>query len=185
MSEISERYRLVASQMTARAIAVPDESWDNPAPCEGWVARDVIRHMVEWMPAFLASGSGVEKAPDGPSVDEDPVEAWQTLTVWLQGLLDDPHIAASEFSHPQAGRHSLEDAIATFILGDVLVHTWDVARATGGDERLDADEVHRMVAGMEPYDDMLRASGQYGPRVAVAADADEQARLIAFMGRQP
>ena len=42
-----------------------------------------------------------------------------------------------------------------------------------------------MVAGIEPYDDMLRASGQYGPRVAVAADADEQARLIAFMGRQP
>ena len=185
MSEISERYRRVASQMTARTIAVPDESWDNPSPCEGWVARDVIRHMVEWMPAFLASGSGVEEAPDGPSVDEDPVEAWQTLTVWLQGLLDDPHIAASEFSHPQAGRHSLEDAIATFILGDVLVHTWDLARATGGDERLDADEVHRMVAGMEPYDDMLRASGQYGPRVAVAADADEQARLIAFMGRQP
>ena len=184
MSEISDRYRRVASQMTERAIAVPDGSWDNPSPCEGWVARDVIRHMVEWMPAFLASGSSVE-APDAPSVDEDPVEAWRALTVWLQELLDDPQIAASEFSHPRAGRHSLEDAIATFILGDVLVHTWDLARATGGDERLDADEVHRMVAGMEPYDDMLRASGQYGPRVEVAADADEQARLIAFMGRQP
>jgi hypothetical protein len=65
------------------------------------------------------------------------------------------------------------------------VHTWDLARATGGDERLDADEVHRMVAGMEPYDDMMRSSGQYGPRVEVAADADEQARLLAFMGRRP
>jgi hypothetical protein len=32
---------------------------------------------------------------------------------------------------------------------------------------------------------MLRSSGQYGPRVAVEASADEQTRLIAFMGRQP
>jgi hypothetical protein len=38
---------------------------------------------------------------------------------------------------------------------------------------------------MEPYDEMLRASGQYGPRVEVPAGADEQTRLIAFMGRLP
>ena len=43
-----------------------------------------------------------------------------------------------------AGRStSLEDAIATFILGDVSGAPWDLARATGGDEHLDADEVHR------------------------------------------
>ena len=38
---------------------------------------------------------------------------------------------------------------------------------------------------MEPLDEMLRASGQFGPRVAVDADADEQTRLIAFTGRHP
>jgi hypothetical protein len=32
---------------------------------------------------------------------------------------------------------------------------------------------------------MLRSSGQYGPRVEVPDDADEQTKLIAFMGRQP
>jgi hypothetical protein len=34
-------------------------------------------------------------------------------------------------------------------------------------------------------DDMLRSSGHYGPRVAVPDDADQQARLIAFTGRDP
>ncbi len=29
------------------------------------------------------------------------------------------------------------------------------------------------------------ASGHYGPKVEVPADADEQTRLIAFTGRQP
>ncbi len=58
-------------------------------------------------------------------------------------------------------------------------------RATGLDEALDADIVHDMLIGMEPLDEMLRASGQYGPRVEVPTDADEQTRLIAFTGRTP
>jgi hypothetical protein len=38
---------------------------------------------------------------------------------------------------------------------------------------------------MEPIDDLLRASGQYGARVPVAADAPVQDRLIGFIGRDP
>ena len=53
MSEISERYRKVAAAFTQRAEAVPDDAWDNPAPCEGWVARDIVGHLVEWLPAFF------------------------------------------------------------------------------------------------------------------------------------
>ena len=39
--------------------------------------------------------------------------------------------------------------------------------------------------GMLPLDDMLRQSGQYGPRVEVPDDADVQTKLLAFIGRQP
>jgi hypothetical protein len=42
-----------------------------------------------------------------------------------------------------------------------------------------------MLAGMEPMDEVLRQSGQYGPRVPVPDDADVQAKLIAFIGRDP
>jgi uncharacterized protein (TIGR03086 family) len=184
MSEIAERYRKVADQMTQRVVAAPADAWDNPSPCEGWVARDIIRHMVEWIPGFLQSGSDV-RLPTGPSVDDDPVAAWQVLNAGIQRLLDDPQTAAAVFDHPRAGRHSLEEAISMFFSGDVLIHTWDLARATGGDETLDADEVHRMLIGIEPHDEMLRASGHYGPRVEVSSDADEQTRLVAFMGRHP
>ncbi len=184
MSEISERYRRVAGQLTQVATSVPEHAWNNPAPCDGWVARDVLHHMVEWIPAFLSSGAAVD-LPKGPLLDDDPAAAWQVLSDGIQGLLDDPTAAASEFSHEKAGRHRLDEAIAMFILGDVLIHTWDLARATGGDETLDAVEVCTMFAGMEPYDEMLRSSGHYGPRVAVPDDADEQTKLIAFVGRQP
>ena len=83
------------------------------------------------------------------------------------------------------GRVRVDQSIDQFCLGDVLVHTWDLARAVGLDESLDATEVHRMFEGMEPMDEMLRQSGQFGPRVDVPADADEQTKLIAFTGRQP
>jgi len=38
---------------------------------------------------------------------------------------------------------------------------------------------------MQPLDDLLRSSGQFGPKVEVPADADVQARMLAFIGRDP
>lgn len=184
MTDIADRYRRAASRFTARVNEVPDGAWERPAPCDGWVARDVVRHLVEWIPAFLSSAGG-PALPVGPSVDDDPAGAWAALDNGIQSLLDDPVASATEISHPRAGTHRLDEAIGMFFLGDVVVHTWDVARATGLDETLDPDIVHDMLVGMEPLDEMLRASGQYGPRVDVPADADEQTRLIAFTGRQP
>jgi uncharacterized protein (TIGR03086 family) len=183
MSEISERYRNVAGQFTERAQAVPADAWDNPAPCEGWVARDIVRHMVEWMPALCLEGPGLD-VPVVPSVDDDPAGAWVGISDALQAALDDPEVAAREFDM-RAGRVTVEDAVGTFCTGDVLIHTWDLARATGLDETLDADEVHGMYEGILPMDEVLRQSGHYGPRVEVPADADEQTKLIAFTGRVP
>ena len=63
------------------------------------------------------------------------------------------------------------------------MHTWDLARATGQDERLDPEFCATLLAGMEPMDEILRQSGQYGPRVPVPDDADVQTRMLAFIGR--
>jgi uncharacterized protein (TIGR03086 family) len=183
MSEPAERYRKVAAAFTERVWAVPPDRWDSPAPCEGWVARDVVRHLVEWLPAFFFGQWGLEPL-SAPSVEEDPVGAWSALDQRLQSALDDPAVARGE-RDTRMGRASFEDTVDTICTGDVLIHTWDLARATGLDERLDPDEVHRMLDGIEPMDEALRSSGHYGPRVPVGADADEQAQLLAFLGRRP
>jgi uncharacterized protein (TIGR03086 family) len=183
MAGTSQRYRRVAGQFTQRVEQVPEGAWENPAPCEGWVARDVVRHVVEWMPPLVLGNAGIP-LPQGPSVDDDPAGAWRVVDRALQAALDDRGLAARELEM-RAGRFTVEDAIATFCVGDLLVHTWDLARAAGLDETLDPDEVRGLLAGMEPIDEILRQSGQYGPRVEVAADADEQTRLIAFTGRVP
>ena len=181
---VAARFAKVAAGFTARVEAVPDEAWERPAPCEGWVARDVVRHLVGWVPGLLASGSAETVSP-GPDVETDPAGAWAHLRDALQATLDDPERAAAPFRHPQAGDHRLDDAIAQFVLGDVLVHTWDLARATGLDETLDPEEVHGMLVGVEAMGDALSKSGHYGVAVPVAPDADEQTRLIAATGRTP
>jgi uncharacterized protein (TIGR03086 family) len=182
-STVAGRFGRVAATFSATIAAVPADGWERPAPCEGWVARDVVRHLVEWVPALLQTGAGVDVGPL-PSVDDDPAAAWAALDSALQSLLADPAVGEREFVHPQAGTHSLEGAIAMFVLGDVLVHTWDLATATGQSVVLDRDEVHRMRVGIEPITDMLSQSGHYGVPTPVPADADEQTRLIALTGRR-
>ena len=83
------------------------------------------------------------------------------------------------------GRSTFAETFDMIGTNDIFLHTWDLARAAGLDETLDPDEVHTLLVGMEPYDEVLRQSGHYGPRVAVPDDASEQDRLIAFIGRRP
>jgi uncharacterized protein (TIGR03086 family) len=184
MTEISDRYRWVSAQFTQRVKDVPEEAWDNPAPCEGWVARDVVRHLVEWPPALLFDRWGIAH-PDRPTVDENPLGAWSAVSDTVQAALDDPAVASRVEEEPRLGPMSFEQAVDMVCTSDVFLHTWDLARATGLDETLDPDEVHRLFVGMEPMDEMLRQSGHYGPRVRVPDDADEQTKLLAFIGRNP
>ena len=183
MSEISERYERVAGQFTQRVRAVPAGAWDEPAPCEGWVARDIVGHLTEWLPAFFFERWGID-APSVPSAGDDPEAAWAMVDGAIQAALDDPAVAGRERDTPM-GPSSFEATVDMICTPDVLVHTWDLARATGQDETLDADTVHRFVESMEPADEAMRSSGHYGPRVPVPEGADEQTRLIAFVGRQP
>ncbi|MEU8608608.1 TIGR03086 family metal-binding protein [Actinoplanes sp. NPDC048791] len=183
LSEIpAERHRQIAGLFTDRVRGT--RSWDVPAPVEGWTARDVVRHLTDWFPGFLAAGAGID-LPRGPSVDDDPVRAWQVHSDGVQAVLDDPATAQRELSNPHIGNLPLANAIDQFYTSDVFMHTWDLSRATGQDDRLDPAFCAGLLAGMEQMEEVLRSSGQYGARVEVPADADVQTRLVGFIGRDP
>ncbi|MBL7490867.1 TIGR03086 family protein [Frankia sp. AgB1.9] len=178
----AERHRAVAAGFTDRVLGTKD--WDAPTPVPEWTARDVVRHLCEWFPGFLAAGTGIELA-QGPSVDEDPVAAWQVHADAVQALLDDPATTDRKLRHPMVGEHPLAPAVDQFYTVDIFMHTWDLARATGQDDSLDPDLCAVLLAGMEPIEGLLRDSGQYGPRVEVPAGSGAQTRLLAFIGRDP
>lgn len=180
----ADDHRRVAAAFTATVEGVDPAGWDRPAPPEGWVARDVVRHLIEWFSAFLQGSTGIV-LPGGPSVDVDPVGAWRAHTDAVQALLDDPATAGREHDLPHLGPMALERAVATVYTPDVFLHRWDLARASGQDETLDPQRCAEMLEAMEPMDEALRTSGHYGPRVEVAPDATAQTKLLAFTGRHP
>ncbi len=177
----AERHRAVAATFTARVQGARD--WNAPAPVPEWRARDVVAHLVEWFPDFLTSATGLE-LERGPSPETDPVAAWQAHTDSVQRLLDGPD-AATPFRHPFVGEMPLPEAVDRFYTTDVFMHTWDLARATGQDEQLDPEHCADLLGGMEPIEELMRSSGQFGPRVPVPDDADAQTRLLGFIGRDP
>ena len=179
----AERFRRVAGRFGDRVDAVTPDGWNNAAPCVGWTAHDVVKHLVEWVPAVIGrsgiafTGNGFDAAAPG--------RAWHELAEQLQQALDDTSVAAGTFDVGPPGEMTVANAIDMLVTGDVLIHTWDLARATGQDESLDSVVAEEMLVGMEPMDEMLRSSGHYGPRISVAHDADTQTKLIAFTGRNP
>lgn len=180
----ADNHRQNAAVFTDLVHAAEPSTWDSPAPVDGWTARDVIGHLVEWLPGLLASGSDVT-LPAGPSISADPVRAWDHHVAAVQALLDDPETGTRMLTNPHFGEIPVDQAIDNFYNPDVFLHAWDLAKATGQPIDLGDERCAGMLAGMEPMDEMLRQSGQYGPKVDVPADAPAQDRLMGFIGRDP
>ena len=68
---------------------------------------------------------------------------------------------------------------------DLVVHAWDIARATGASEFLviPGDEIVAATAAIAPLVDLMRQPGGFGPEIDVADDVDPQTRLLAVLGR--
>jgi uncharacterized protein (TIGR03086 family) len=184
VTEISDRYRRLAGGFTARVEAIPrdDPRWAAPSPCEGWTARDVVDHLVGAHRLFF--GLVGHEVPEPPPVAEDPAKAWTATRAAMVAALEDPDVAQREYEG-MFGRARFEDSVARFLCFDLLVHGWDLARAAGLDDRLDADEVRACFAAAQAFGDAMRQPGAFGPEVPAPADADEQEKLLAFLGRDP
>jgi uncharacterized protein (TIGR03086 family) len=178
----ADKHRQIGGLFTERVLGTRD--WDAPSPVPGWTARDVVRHLTGWFPPFLSGGAGIE-LPAGPPVDQDPVSAWRVHCEAVQALLDDPATAGRVLANPHIGELPLDRAVDQFYTSDVFMHTWDLARATGQDDQLDAGLCAQMLAGMEQFEEAMRSSGQYGARVEVPAGAGPQIGLLGFIGRDP
>ena len=66
---------------------------------------------------------------------------------------------------------------------DLLVHTWDLARAGGIDDSLDEDPVAHDYEVLKPMDAMMHRPGVFGPKLEPPAGADLQAEFLCLLGR--
>jgi uncharacterized protein (TIGR03086 family) len=177
--EIIDRTTALLQGFDARVQAAPADSWGNPAPCEGWTARDVVVHVGNNLLGVGAALQGAEARQI--SDDEDIVAAWnEARDTFSAGL------TTGDLSTNLAGPFGpmpAEQMIGRLVATDVLVHTWDLARAVGGDETLPVDAVEGAYSGLKPMDAMIRQPGVFGPKTEAPEGADLQTEFLCFLGR--
>jgi uncharacterized protein (TIGR03086 family) len=181
MTEISERYARLSGAFADTVAGVPDDRWSSPSPCPEWTARDIVGHVVETQGMFL--GFVGRETGDIPPVDQDPLGAWTAASAVVLKDLEDPGRASAEFEG-FFGKSTFEAAVDRFLNMDLVVHRWDLARATGQDEHIDPEDVARVRRRAEEFGDAMRAPKAFGPTVDPPPGADEQAKLLAFLGRR-
>ncbi len=176
--EVIDRLTHLVGQFDARVQAAPADSWSNPAPCEGWTATDVVAHVAGSANRMTAGLTGGEPAEFDAS---NPTASWAAARDGLLAAAGSADLTTT-VSGP-FGPMPAEQVIGRLMCTDVLVHTWDLARAVGGDEQLDADAVAAAYSGLKPMDAMIRQPGVFGPKVDTPAGADVQTEFLNFLGR--
>jgi len=179
MSDATDRLLEFLTQFDARVQAAASGDWSRPAPCENWTARDVVVHVSDNMLRLAAGLSGAEPTTFG--ADEDTVAGWNRAYDAARTVF--PTADTSQNVPGPMGPMPAEMMIGRFAAMDTLVHIWDLARATDGDERLDAEAVERAYSGIKPMDAMIRRPGVFGPAIESAPGADLQTEFLNFLGR--
>ncbi len=182
MTEIAARYRTLADAFEQRIHDVAPEQWSNQTPCTEWTVRDLVGHVIGTHGMMLGFiGRSLSSAP---SVEDDPGAAFKAARTDMETVLDDPELARTEYDG-LLGRTNISATVDRFLGLDLVVHGWDLARATGQDEHIEPGEVERVWADVQDLGDNLRQSGVCGPAVEIGDDASEQDRLLAYLGRDP
>ena len=164
----------------ARVQATTPDAWANPSPCPEWTARDVVVHVAN---NLLGVGAGLRsEEPTSVGADDDIVTAWNGARDQFVSTVATADL--SQNVNGPFGPMPAEQLIGRFVSTDVLVHSWDLARATGGDERLDENTVAAAYSGLKPMDSMIRRPGVFGDKVVAPADADLQTEFLSFLGRE-
>lgn len=189
MSDIAERYRRRADKFERLVAAVAPEAWENPSPCAEWTARDVVGHIIDMHRVMFRSLDGPPSP--APALADDPLGAFRAARADIEALLADPELAASVHDTP-GGRMSVAEHVDGVPSADLVLHGWDLARATGQDDTMDPDELERSWHLVEHLPEQMRIPGAFGPgivvfgpEVPVPADAPLQDRVLGKIGRDP
>jgi uncharacterized protein (TIGR03086 family) len=175
--DLIDRYGEAAARFTARLDAVGDDQWSNPTPCTDWDVRQLVDHVID-IQRQIPEGLGTS-VNDGA----DAQERWTGVREAALAAIRQPGVLDRTMPG-RSGEVPVEMALIPR-LSDLIVHTWDLARATGGDERLDPDTAAIVLERLKPNDEILRSTGTFGPKVDAPPGADAGVELLCFTGRRP
>ncbi|MCH7622225.1 MAG: TIGR03086 family protein [Chloroflexi bacterium] len=156
-------------------------------PCTEWNVKQLINHnllVAEWIHRTLTGGEGVDPfAVDGDLPEEGAQAAFAAVTnkvldaIKAPGMLE--KVITTPFGEMPAGNFLM------FPFGDILIHKWDLAKATNLDTAMDSSMADACLQVMSPMLQGNREGGFFGPEVTVPIDASDRDKLLGLCGRNP
>ena len=180
------------TRVIARLVeGVGDEQLADATPCPDCAVRNMLGHLLGLSVAFRDAARkdlGVTTDTNPGDVTPDIGPGWrEELPKVLDELADAWRDPAARTGMTRAGGIDLPGEVAAAVAVDELViHGWDLARATGQDyvpdpAALQASHDFLLAAAEDPS----RGGGIFGPVVPVPADAPLLDRAVGLSGRDP
>jgi uncharacterized protein (TIGR03086 family) len=185
MADLVALFTRSIERFVDRVSQVDAGQWPLPTPCSEWDVHALVNHIAYeqlWAP-HLVAGETIEQVGDRYDGDVLGSEPLATLRQAVEGS-----VAAFAAADLDADVHlSYADVpcreYLTQMLMDAEVHGWDLATATGQPRTLDPEVVGALLPVVQDQEDLLRASGLFGEALPVAADAEDETKLLALLGR--
>jgi len=187
MSELQDLYRRAVDEFGKRVHAVGDDQWHASTPCTDWDVHTLVQHLVyesKWVTPLLDGKTiqDVGDALEGDLLGADPKKAWEQASQEATSAVEKEG-AEEATAHLSFGDFSGRDYISQ-VLTDYVIHSWDLARGIGADDKIDLDLVNFAYEFLKPQAEAWRSAGAFGDKVAVEEGADRQTELLAMTGRK-
>lgn len=182
-----DQARTAVNGLTPLVHATAASQLGDATPCQKWAVRDLLNHLVGGghMFAICLNGGTVDMSADpGDLLGDDHAAAFdgaiEAFSAALAGTSDLSAPVTLPFGTMPA------DVALRIAAADLLVHSWDLAQATGQPFAPPDD----FVTSAEPFfrqflQPDLRDGDMFADAVEVSAEATPIERLVAFAGRQP
>ena len=185
MADRGKLYTRALDATKAVVAGIRPDQLDAPTPCAEWNVKQLMNHVISGtiFIEVMFDGKTVEEVGDkydGDLVGTDPSGAYNAAAEAAKAALARPG-AMDQTCHLRRG-DTTGAAYATSMFTDVLIHAWDVAKATGQDTKLDPELVEAAYAIMLPRKGQLPEAA-FGVDQVVADSADLQTKLLGMLGR--
>jgi len=178
-----------AATETARVVAdAATTAKTAKTPCPDWDLRTLLNHTILW------TSYSAERRAYGESVAEELMSKDFTAEPgYVQAYQAQIDKAVDAWSKPEAwagDRNVMGSAtpaadIAAMLIMEMVLHGWDVAKASGQDYRCDDAVARNVLETVQAQGDMFRQYQGFAAIVPVPDDATAFDRALALSGRDP
>lgn len=176
--------------MAATVRAITPDQLANQTPCAEYDVRALVNHLLFWGPSLAAAGNK-EIVPPSAAAESDvdlTTGDWRSALLTTLDDMDEawtPQEAWEGATRIVGPTETPSRVIGGMIVGELVVHGWDLASATGQELTLDDDLLAFLLDELSAGAEQGRQMGVYGPEVPVPGDAPTLDRVLGLTGREP